>query len=118
MAKEATMNTLTEAQTQKSEYTIKMEKYQARIAERNKKAGETCSAILLGCDLTKITKTQINEIQQFIKRHLTWSECERHAGFDGREGFNDSAKHLKQVELASAALRLWTEWKAQVFEAK
>jgi hypothetical protein len=114
MAKEATMNTTTETPVQKTAYQLQQEQYRKRIIERNKKSGDLVAEILLGTDLSKITKTQIREIHQFIRRHFEWAEFEREAAWKATNNFALSAQHLKAVELATRALNIWTNYKARI----
>ncbi len=108
------MNTTTETPVQKTAYQLQQEQYRKRIIERNKKSGDLVAEILLGTDLSKITKTQIREIHQFIRRHFEWAEFEREAAWKATNNFALSAQHLKAVELATRALNIWTNYKASI----
>ena len=108
------MNTTTETPTQKTAYQLEQEQYRKRIIERNKKSGDLVAAILLGTDLSKITKTQIREIHQFIRRSFEWAEFEREQAWKATNNFALSAQHLKNVELATRALNIWTNYKAHI----
>lgn len=90
-----------------------------RIRERDNKAAQLCSDILIGCDMSKITKKQITEIDLFIKRRLEWAVWERNGAtkykYDSNIGctFAESVVQLKNLELAARALRLWTTYKSR-----
>jgi hypothetical protein len=105
MAKEATMS--------KSAQDIRWE----RIRERDNKAAQLCSDILIGCDMSKITKKQITEIDLFIKRRLEWAVWERNGATkyesNGGYTFAESVAQLKNVELAARALKEWTIYKSR-----